>query len=106
MERVCACKQVSGIRLKTLGQQGSLGTLSRTGQPVMANEAALRHPGCRNLTHCQLSLPSPGQVATHGGGPEPWPKRQPGHPPQDDILCQGGERKREKRRKGGLFHIP
>ena len=43
-----------------------------------------------------LSLPVPGQVATHGGGPEPWPKRQPGRAPTGWYLVPSGER-----RKGG-----
>lgn len=55
-----------------------------------------------SYTPSALSLPVPGQVATHGSGPEPWPKRQPGRAPTGRYLVPRGERKRE----GGLCHIP
>ena len=44
MERVCPCENRN--LPENLCQQGTLGTLSRKGQPVMANKPALRHTGC------------------------------------------------------------
>lgn len=85
-------------------QQGILGTLSWTGQPVMANRPALQHPGCRVLPHCQLShYLSLDRWPLMGVAQSPGQKRSQAGPPQDDIWCGG---RRGRGRKGGLFHIP
>lgn len=91
-ERVCPWEQVLGGRcLKT-----SAGNFRHPGLNRTACDGQLASPAASWIrSPCTLSVPAlplPGQVATPRGGPEPWPKRQPGKAPTGWYLVpRGGE---------------